>query len=137
NSRLTLNFGARWEPNLHFNETSGKLSAFRLGLQSTVFPNAPDGLLFKGDPQLPGNVAKNQWGNIAPRFGFAYDLTGDGKTAIRGGYGMFWDIIRSINLNRFPLIQPFVLDISMFDVNFSNPYGSANYFPFHTPSTQE
>jgi outer membrane receptor protein involved in Fe transport len=136
-SRFMLNLGVRWEPNLHFRELSGKLSAFRPGEQSTVFPNAPDGLLFKGDPQLPANVAEKRWLNFAPRVGFAYDVTGDGRTAIRGGYGIFYDTIRSINLNRFPLIQPFVLDISVFDVNFSNPYGTAAYFPFDAPRTPE
>jgi outer membrane receptor protein involved in Fe transport len=136
-SRFTLNIGVRWEPNLHFNELSGKLSAFRPGEQSTVFPNAPRGLLFKGDPQLPENVARKRWWNLAPRVAFAYDLTGDGKTAIRGGYGMFYDVIRSINLNRFPLIQPFVVDISVFDVNFSDPYAGRSVFPFDAPRTPE
>src|SRR4051812_23072838 len=46
--RLTFTVGLRWQPDLHFTEESGKESSFRPGLQSTVFPNAPLGLLFKG-----------------------------------------------------------------------------------------
>lgn len=135
--RLTVNLGLRWEPNLHFIERDGKQSSFRAGQQSIVYPNAPTGLLFKGDPQLPPNVLKDDWANLAPRLSFAYDVTGSGKTAVRGGYGIFYDVIRSINLNRFPLIQPFVLDTTVFDVDFSDPYGAANFFPFTPPSTPE
>jgi carboxypeptidase family protein len=135
--RLTFNLGLRWEPNLHFTERDGKQSGFRPGERSTVYPNAPSGLLFKGDSQLPPNVLKNNWANLAPRFSFAYDVFGNGKMAVRGGYGIFYDTIRSINLNRFPLIQPFVLDTTVFDVNFSDPYGSASFFPFTPPTTPE
>src|SRR5262245_14546075 len=137
NQRLTLNLGLRWEPNLHFTERDGKQSSFRPGERSTIYPNAPLGLLFKGDPQLPPHVLNNNWTNLAPRFSFAFDVLGNGKMAVRGGYWIFYDIIRSINLNRFPLIQPFVLDTTVFDVNFSDPYGYAKFFPFIPPSTPE
>jgi Carboxypeptidase regulatory-like domain len=133
--RLTLNLGLRWEPDFHFTEASGKESAFRPGLQSTVFPNAPLGLLFKGDKQLPSNVIDPTLKNFAPRFGFAYDATGDGKMSIRGGYGIFYDDFASIHLNRFPLIQPFVLDISLFSVNLSDPFAGQSPFPFIPPTT--
>ncbi len=133
--RLNLSFGLRWEPDFHFTEASGKESAFRPGLQSKVFANAPLGLLFKGDPQLPSNVIKPNLLNFAPRFSFAYDVFGDGKTAVRGGYGIFFDDFASIHLNRFPLIQPFVLDISLFSVNLADPFNGASPFPFTPPTT--
>ena len=38
---------------------------------------------------LPNSLIKPDWSNWAPRFGFAYDLTGDGKNALRGGLGVF------------------------------------------------
>ena len=133
--RMTLTVGVRWQPDLHFTEESGKQSSFRPGLRSTVFPNAPLGLLFKGDSQLPSNVIAPNWKNFAPRFGFAYDVFGNGKTAIRAGYGIFYDAIRSINLNRFPLIQPYVLDTTIFDVPLDDPWGGRSPYPFVPPST--
>ena len=136
-SRLSLTLGVRWEPNLHFTEEDGKESSFRPGQRSSVYPNAPGGLLFKGDPQLPSNVLETHWKNFAPRFSFAYDLFGDGKTALRGGYGIYYDAIASIRLNRFPLVQPFVLDISVFDVNLADPFNGASPYPFTPPETAE
>ncbi len=135
--RLTLTAGLRWQPDLHFTEASGKESAFRPGLRSSIYPNAPLGLLFKGDPQLPPNVINPNWKDFAPRFSFAYDLFGNGKTALRGGYGIFYDDFASIRLNRFPLIQPFVLDITVFDVPLADPFLGKSPFPFIAPSTPE
>ncbi|MDQ1472302.1 MAG: hypothetical protein QOJ99_3782, partial [Bryobacterales bacterium] len=136
-SRLTVNLGVRYQPDLHFTEASGKESAFRPGQRSSIFPNAPLGLLFKGDSQLPPNVIHNGLANFAPRVGFAWDVAGNGKTAVRGGYGIFYDDFASIRLNRFPLIQPFVLDISLFDVSLSDPFNGKSPFPFTPPSTPE
>jgi hypothetical protein len=135
--RLTVTLGMRWQPDLHFTEASGKESSFRPGLQSTVFPNAPLGLLFKGDSQLPPNVINPNWHNFAPRVSFAYDLFGTGKTALRGGYGIFFDDFASIRLNRFPLIQPYVLDTTVFDVPLADPYGGKGPYPFIPPTTAE
>ncbi len=39
--------------------------------------------------------------NIAPRLGVAYDLTGDGRTVVRGGYGMFYEPMRIGTLSGF------------------------------------
>jgi len=133
--RLTITLGMRWQPDLHFTEASGKESSFRPGLQSSVFPNAPLGLLFKGDSQLPSNVLNPNWHNVAPRISFAYDLFGTGKTAVRGGYGIFYDDFASIRLNRFPLIQPYVLDTTVFDVPLADPYQGMGPYPFTPPTT--
>jgi hypothetical protein len=133
--RFTITLGIRWQPDLHFTEASGKESSFRPGLQSTVFPNAPLGLLFKGDRQLPSNVIKPDWKNFAPRLGLAYDLFGNGKTALRAGYGIFFDDFASIRLNRFPLIQPYVLDTTVFAVPLSDPFQGNSPYPFIPPTT--
>ena len=51
----------------------------------------------RGGQTLPSNESpigllwKNDWNNFAPRVGFAYDLSGDGKTSLRGGYGMAYE----------------------------------------------
>lgn len=135
--RLTVTVGLRWQPDLHFIELGGKQSSFRPGLRSSVFPNAPLGLLFKGDAQLPSNVVPPNWKNFAPRASFAYDLFGNGKTAIRGGYGIFFDDFASIRLNRFPLIQPYVLDTTVFDVPLDDPFRGRSPYPFIPPTTAE
>lgn len=98
NQRLTLNLGLRYEPTAPWKEIEGRFQHFRLsnfnaGVRTTQFDNAPVGVLFKGDPgvsDLVGTTADNN--NWAGRFGFAYALTNDGKTSLRGGGGMFYDV---------------------------------------------
>ena len=79
NQNLTLNLGLRYELHTDFNETRGKGSALRDRLHDAAFTVGP---LFK-------NPSKK---NISPRFGFAWDATGDGKTAVRGGFAVLYDV---------------------------------------------
>jgi hypothetical protein len=83
---LTLNLGLRWE----FSGLPSEAGGFSGGLDKVALINTVS--------QISNlTVAKGQqwyahdWNNFAPRLGFAYDLKGDGKTAIRGGVGMFYD----------------------------------------------
>ena len=43
-----------------------------LGQQSVVYPGAPQGLVFPGDPGIPATLAPTKWTNFAPRVGLAY-----------------------------------------------------------------
>ena len=69
----------------------------------------------------PAGLWKYPKGNFAPRFSFAYDLKGDGKTAIRGGYGLFYS--REI-LGAFILMSgnpPFQQQALIYNTLLSNP----------------
>ncbi len=112
-SRLTLNLGLRWEPFFPYTDALGKLSVWAPGEQSKRFPNAPAGVLYPGDPGLPDGGYGTRWKNFAPRLGFALDLTGDGKTSLRGGYGIFYDAPNSIATNSSANQGPFGTQVTV------------------------
>ncbi len=123
--RLTLNLGVRWEPYVPVEDKYGENTAFRPGQQSTVYPLAPVGYLFPGDKGIDGlGVVPIRFDRFSPRFGFAYDPFGDGKTSIRGGYGIFSDTVQLVTLNSNPTSQPFSYGLTTYNVQLSNPYGA-------------
>jgi len=87
--RLNLNLGVRWEVFSPYTGDPG-LGTFAPYVQSTVLPTAPLGLLYQGDPGVPSGVFNTSYLNFAPRVGFALDVRGDGRTSIRGGFGIFY-----------------------------------------------
>lgn len=89
--RLTLNYGLRWEVSTPFVDIRDRMNSWSPGKQSAVYPNAPEGLLFPGDPGVPRGIAPNYWKALMPRVGLAWDPTGAGKTSIRAAYGIFFD----------------------------------------------
>ncbi|HLZ11143.1 MAG TPA: carboxypeptidase regulatory-like domain-containing protein [Candidatus Acidoferrum sp.] len=106
---LTLNLGLRWEVSTPWYDTQGKIQTFVPGEQSTVFPLAPTGLVFPGDPGIPKTLAPTRYNNFAPRLGLAYSpgfsdgilgkiFGGPGKTSIRSSYGIYYTSVEDLNL---------------------------------------
>ena len=91
--RLTLNYGLRYEPFIPFDQKGGRHTTWVPGVRSTVVTDAPTGILFPGDPGLPSRLTNSDLNNFAPRFGAAWDVSGDAKTVVRGGYGIFYQQI--------------------------------------------
>jgi hypothetical protein len=95
--RLTVNAGIRWEPFLPQRLNNGAVynfdwNRFNSLTRSTVFKNAPAGLLYGGDPGFEGmQGVQKRYNQFAPRLGLAFDPKGDGKTSIRASFGMSYD----------------------------------------------
>jgi hypothetical protein len=97
-SRITVNAGLRWEPYFGQNVLNNALSSFsadnfKNNVTSTVFLKAPAGMIYPGDAGYPaGQTGLNkQWLNLSPRAGIAWDVLGNGRTAVRSSYGLAYD----------------------------------------------
>lgn len=128
--RLTLDLGLRWEAFYSFTGQNN-FSTFMPNVQSKRFPTAPLGLLTAGDPGVPDGVIPTQWRNFAPRVGFAYDVFGNGSTAVRGAYGIFYATRASGQVTNTEQ-QPFLLDNTVSDTpNLETPYApGVDPFPY-------
>lgn len=108
NRRLTLNLGIRWDYLTSPTEVFGRQSDFNLATGAIQLATG------SGDPLVLSNSPK-----FAPRVGFAYDLSGTGKTVVRGGYGIFYFLDRGGISNQLAQNAPFA-GISQY--NYSDGY---------------
>ncbi|HEY3840993.1 MAG TPA: carboxypeptidase regulatory-like domain-containing protein, partial [Bryobacteraceae bacterium] len=136
---VTWNFGLRWEPTFsdpdkYGRGTSFSLPAFLAGQFSTVHPNAPAGLFFKGDAGIPDAMWNGKKANFAPRVGWVWNPHGDGRDTFRVGAAILYDSTETWFNERETTNAPYgtALDTPFPVGGFSNPwqgYPGGNPFP--------
>jgi hypothetical protein len=124
---LVLTLGLRYEYSTPKSDTEGRSFSVIPGQQSHRFVNAPTGLVFPGDPGAPTGTNFPDKTDFAPRIGFAWDPTGSGKTSLRGGFGMFYDILKAEDNLQFNGQAPFVGSAGLFFGVPNSPAGPVNY----------
>ena len=87
NSKLTLNVGLRYDVYVPWLEILDRQSNF--DETTGTFVVASDGATL-GGVNVGRRLQTYSKGDVGPRFGFAYDLFGSGRTLVRGGFGVFW-----------------------------------------------
>jgi hypothetical protein len=139
-SNLTLNYGLRWDRIEPWYEKNNGISTLEPGKSSIVFPGAPAGILFPGDPGVPRTLAPPGNLDFAPRVGLAYSpeakdgtllgkiLGGPGKTSIRAGFGMYYTAIEALTVGILAANPPF-------GTTYSSPAPPLFATPFITAST--
>jgi hypothetical protein len=144
--RLTLNLGIRYDGLPHAFERYNKFANFVEADydRSLGNPVASDGTLspasltnYQGTPfylngiklagvnGFPRGNVQDKYDTWQPRIGFAYDLSGNGKTVVRGGFGMFFERVQGNDVYNAALNPPFAYQPTATNVLFSNPNTSA------------
>lgn len=130
-SRLTLNYGLRYELPFPYTEQKNRQNLFIAGRQSVVFPSAPAGLLYPGDPGVPRGLIQTQKTAFAPRVGLAWDPTGSGQWLISSAYGIFYDPYYTGQggpLQTPISAPPFLQTPQLSFPDFADPYNGGNPF---------
>ncbi|HEY3740372.1 MAG TPA: carboxypeptidase-like regulatory domain-containing protein [Bryobacteraceae bacterium] len=147
--KLTLNLGLRWDGIPHTYEASNRGSNFYPNLYNTsnravllpdgtISPNSPglgtspnpilkgvpfylNGIGIAGQNGIPDGLVQNHWATFGPRIGFAYDLTGDHRSVIRGGFGTMYERIQGNDMYNSGPNLPFSSSVTFNNVSLSNP----------------
>ena len=117
-SNLTLNYGLRWDRIAPWSEKYNQISTFVPGAQSVVFPGAPPGILYPGDPGVPNTLAPIDKLDFSPRVGLAWSPQGEGSvlekilgkpgtTSIRASFGNFYTAIDATSIGVLAANAPY------------------------------
>ena len=159
---LTLNYGLRWEFNQPIYDAGKRYQTFRPGQADTVFqcalsatslgslgytnPNCADpnsdsaavfplGLVIPGDKGIQRGLTQSYHNSWAPRIGIAWDPWKNGKTTIRGGWGLFYNPIEQLVLEQFQAEPPFggssLISEGLFNTPFVGQGGTVTPNPFN------
>jgi hypothetical protein len=144
--RMTLVAGLRWGPNFMpvdvFNRGSiFSMADFQSNTVSSVYPNAPAGILFYGDKGVPRGFTKSSPWQFSPNVGASFDPAGDGKTVVRVGAQLAYDQPNFFTGQRVQQNPPFATAISNLQTSSSGPLsfsapwsvGSITADPFPQP----
>jgi hypothetical protein len=157
-SRVTVNLGVRWEPFIApawfsddrnpiggFQTYRFSADAFKAGTKSVVFPSAPAGFLYPKQPGGSGaaDIADSSgipsdWGKVGPRVGIAWDPTGKGKTSLRAGYSLAYDVPNLQLVLNAAGVSPWAGDTLYRNGTLDNPWqglAGGNPFPFDWRTT--
>jgi hypothetical protein len=116
---LTLNYGLRWDRIAPWSEKYNQISTFVPGAQSAVFPGAPAGILYPGDPGVSRTLAPVGNLDFSPRAGLAWSPSADsdsflgkllgpsGTTSIRAGFGNFYTSIEALTIGILAANAPY------------------------------
>jgi hypothetical protein len=115
---LTLNAGLRWEVGTPWADTKGRVETFIPGEESKLYPDAPEGWVFPGDPGVAPGMWPTKTANFGPRVGIAYSpgfsdgslgklFGGAGKTSIRAAFGIYYSALEEIENLWFSGNPPF------------------------------
>src|SRR5271168_8097 len=116
---LTLNYGLRWDRIAPWSERYNQISTFVAGAQSEVFPGAPPGILYPGDPGVPNTLAPVGELSVSPRVGVAWSpasssngalgrfLGAPGATSIRASFGTFYTAIDALSIGVLAANAPY------------------------------
>jgi hypothetical protein len=142
---LTLNYGLRWDRIAPWTEKYNQISTFVAGAQSAVFPGAPAGILYPGDPlpgggSVPDTLAPISNRSFAPRVGLAWSPQGPsgsllarilgtpGTTSIRASAGDFYTAIDAMSIGVLAANAPY-------GTTYTSPLPPLFATPFITAST--
>jgi outer membrane receptor protein involved in Fe transport len=144
--RLTLNLGLRYDIQTPPTDPFNRVVNYVPGQKSTVNPLAPVGAQFFGDPGVERGGIPTSYTHFSPRIGFAWDIFGNGKTSLRGAFGVFYGSISGNEWNTMTNFQPFSTRLTFTNINqktnalgvplgasLSNPYNAfvgGNPFPY-------